>query len=261
MLKTNIRNVLAQALNQRRFPVMLKKLWRRLVDDKGLLTKEENLKWIQSHCSDFEALAKELGPALWEDAENFGKGADSKAEETLRNIEYSLGGGAGISPFLYFVTRYMESNCIVETGVAAGYSSCAFLSAIKTTGKGRLYSSDFPYFRLPDPERLIGILVDESLKDNWELYIDGDEKNLPRILDKVDQIDIFHYDSDKSYSGRKFAMSAVKEKMNKNGLIIMDDIQDNSYFHDYIKINEVPTWYIFKFAWRHVGVIGNLTTK
>lgn len=261
MRKTTARNVLVQALNRRRFPVMLKKLWRRLVDHRGLLTKKENLKWIQSHCSDFEALAEKLDPTLWEKAERFGKRVETNAKEILRNIECDLGGGCGISPFLYFLTRHMEPNCIVETGVAAGHSSCAFLSAIKTAGKGRLYSSDFPYFRFREPERLIGILVDESLKNNWELYIGGDEKNLPKILANVDQIDIFHYDSDKSYSGRQFAMSVVEKKMNTNGIIIMDDIQDNSYFHDYIEINKVPTWYVFRFASRYVGVMGTLATK
>lgn len=260
MQKGEIKNVLVQALIPSRFPVMLKKLQKRLVDDKGLLSKHENLEWIQSHCSRFETLANQLDPTLWEEAARFSIRLESYAKRILRNLEHNLGGG-GAFPFLYFLTRYTKPNCIVETGVAAGFSTCAFLSAINANGRGRLYSSDFPYLRLPNPERFIGVLVKRSHKRNWKLYVDGDEKNLPKILIKVDQVDIFHYDSDKSYSGRKAAVSVVESKMSKNGIILLDDIQDNSHFHDYVMTKGVPSWCIFMFKKKYVGMIGELSRR
>lgn len=255
-----LKNVFVQALKRKRFFVMLKKVKNRFFDNKGMLSKQENLEWLMSHCSNFETLAKELDPLLWDETLLMSKKLESRAHKVLREIEYDLGAG-GIYPFLYFITRYTVPDCIVETGVAAGFSSYAFLSAIKVNGKGKLYSSDFPYFRLPNPERYIGVVVEESLTDSWSLYIDGDEINIPKIFNIVTQVDIFHYDSDKSYSGRELVVTMVEKKMSDKGIILMDDIQDNSYFHDYIKNNHVPIWYVFRFQNKYVGMAGKLTRR
>ena len=206
---------------------MLKKVRKRLIEKKGYHSKNENLNWIKSHCSDFKELAISLDTTLWEEAEKASKILQEKSERIFKNIEYTLGGG-GIYPFLYFITRYTKPDCIVETGVAAGFSSYSFLAAIKINCRGRLYSSDFPYFRLPNPESFIGIVVEDSLKDNWELYIDGDEANLPRILKDANKIDIFHYDSDKTYSGREMAMSMIETALRENATILMDDISSRA---------------------------------
>lgn len=257
MQSTNLKNVLAQFVKPNRFVVMAKKLYKRFADDAGSLSKDENLRWIQSNCLSFEAFARELDADLWEETQRVSSSIAKHAQEILRTIEFDLGGG-GIYPFLYFITRYTQPNCIVETGVAAGFSSSAFLSAIKANGKGRLYSSDFPYFRLSNPEQYIGVIVKASLQDNWTLYIDGDETNLPRILGEIDKIDIFHYDSDKSYSGRRTALSIISTAMRTDWIILMDDIQDNTHFIDHIRTTGVPEWAIFEFEGKYAGMIGKL---
>ena len=78
-----------------------------------------------------------------------------------------------------------EPKTILETGVAAGFSSQSFLSALAKNGSGKLYSSDYPYFRIPNPEKYIGIVVDKELQNNWELYIEGDKANLDKIIRKL----------------------------------------------------------------------------
>lgn len=128
------------------------------------------------------------------------------------------------------MARYYKPQVIVETGVAAGFSSQAFLSALEENGNGKLYSSDFPYFRLEDSEQYIGVLVEARLRVNWQLYVQGDEINLKAILPQVKQIDLFHYDSDKRYKGRNAAQALVKPKLSANAVLIMDDIQDNAFF-------------------------------
>lgn len=257
MQNINIKNILLQVIKPKRIFVMLKKVKKRLMDDKGLISKEENMQWIKSYCSNFEIIANKFNPTLWREAETFSKMLRERAKKILNEIEYELGGG-GAYPFLYFVVRHIQPNCIVETGVAAGFSSYAFLSAIKVNGKGKLHSSDFPYFRIPNPEKYIGIIVDDSLRTDWNLYIDGDETNLPKIINSIDSIDVFHYDSDKSYSGRKYAMSLIEKKLSKNGIILMDDIQDNSYFHDYVVSRQIQAWNIFEFDGKYVGMVGKL---
>ncbi|MDC1425202.1 class I SAM-dependent methyltransferase [Oceanospirillaceae bacterium] len=260
MQNYNIKNILIQAMNPNKFFVMLKKLGKRVIDKGGHHTKNENLTWLKSQQSDFKELAISLDAALWDEAEKTSKIIDEQGAKVLEDIEYNLGGG-GAHPFLFFITRYMEPDCIVETGVAAGFSSYAFLLAIKTNGKGKLYSSDFPYFRIPDPEKYIGIVVEKSLKNDWALYLDGDEINLPKIARTVNKVDIFHYDSDKSHSGRRFAVTLISKLLSSNGVIVMDDIQDNSYFYDYVENNHPESWCVFEFEGKYVGMIGKLTRR
>lgn len=253
----NIKNLLAQAMNPSRFKVMAKKIGLRIADQSGELSREENVAWIKANTSSFETLAKSIDPNLWEESQQVSRRLEEHANQVLAAIEYELGGG-GVYPFLYFLTRHLQPMTVVETGVAAGYSSAAFLAALQANGKGRLYSSDFPYFRLPRPERFIGVVVDESLRNRWDLLIEGDEANLPAILARVDHVDLFHYDSDKSYRGRNFALSLVGPKLVPGAVILMDDIQDNSYFHDYVTQRGNCPWRIFEFHGKYVGMIGEL---
>jgi predicted O-methyltransferase YrrM len=256
-----IMNLLAQASRPARARVMLKKLWRRIADDKGLISRQENLDWLRRHCVPFDRLANAIDPGLWSEAQEVSAGIAANARQILQGIDYDLGGG-GACPIIYFVTRRMRPATAVETGVAAGFSSCAFLAALDRNGDGgTLHSSDFPRFRLPRPERFIGILVAEPLRRNWHLHIEGDEANLPRILGRVGRIDIFHYDSDKSYSGRRFVMNLIRDRMSDRGIILMDDIQDNSYFHDHVTASGVASWSVFEFEGKYVGMIGELTGR
>jgi predicted O-methyltransferase YrrM len=252
-----VRSILAQAFKPKRFKVMLNKIIKRISDINSEHASSENLDWIKANCSDFEELAMSLNAELWYEAQISSQDLKAKAEVILSTLEYRFGGGAAY-PYLYFIARQLKPSCIVETGVALGYSSYSFLSAIAVNGEGKLYSSDFPYFRIPNPEKYIGIIVDESLRQNWDLYIEGDELNLPNILEMTDGVDLFHYDSDKSYSGRKFAISQIQKRLSPDGVIVMDDIQDNSFFRDYI-VRECPSsWSIFEFEGKFVGVIGKL---
>jgi len=144
MQKTNIKNILIQAMNPSKLIVMLKKVGKRIVDQRGRRTKSENLTWLKSQQSSFKKLAISLDATLWKEAEEISRILEENASKILSNIKYPLGGG-GAYPFLYFITRYIKPECIVETGVAAGFSSYSFLAAIKKNGIGKLHSSDFPY--------------------------------------------------------------------------------------------------------------------
>lgn len=252
--------MLSQALKPNRLLVMAKKVGLRVADEHGQLSYEENLAWIRANVTSFSDLAVSLDEALWEEAKTTASRLEAYAGRILANIEYELGGG-GVYPFLYFLVRYLRPDCIVETGVAAGFSSYAFLAGLKANDSGRLYSSDFPYFRLPHPERFIGVVVEESLRDRWNLLIEGDEANLPEILRRVDKVDLFHYDSDKSYKGRQFAMSLIMPRLAEGGVVLMDDIQDNSFFHDYLAEGSVPHWRVFEYQGKYVGLIGELKRK
>ena len=83
------------------------------------------------------------------------------ANKILSEIQVDLGGG-GNYYLLYFLVRKVNPKIVVETGVAAGWSSLSILRAFQKSGFGKLYSSDFPYFRLNKPEKYIGIVTQKE---------------------------------------------------------------------------------------------------
>ncbi|MCY7294347.1 class I SAM-dependent methyltransferase [Alteromonas sp. a30] len=254
-------NIAKQALNVKRLPVLLGKVFQRLTDKKQE-NNEANLRWLAQQQQDFAEYAQSLDAELWQESLAYAKSLEAHANKVLSNIDVTLGGG-GFYPLIYFVTRYLKPQTVVETGVAAGYSSHAFLSGLQKNADsgadGRLFSSDFPYFRIENPEKYIGILVPEDLKARWHLFIDGDAKNLSKIAQSVSSVDLFHYDSDKRYAGREQAMQALKTKLSDNALIIMDDINDNSFFMDLcLSEQQKQPYRIFEFGGKYIGMLGEL---
>ncbi|UAA39683.1 class I SAM-dependent methyltransferase [Paraneptunicella aestuarii] len=251
-----MRNIIKQLLNVKRFPILLGKIKTRLGDAINPRDNKKNLNWLAEQKQDFAEYAKSLDAELWDESLAYAKQLEEHANDVLSKLDVTLGGG-GFYPLIYFVTRYMKPNTIVETGVAAGYSSHAFLSALEKNQNGELFSSDFPYFRLENPERYIGILVPESLKSRWNLFIDGDAKNLPEITKRIEQVDLFHYDSDKRYAGRQQAMDMLRPKLAANAVVIMDDINDNSFFMELCLSSQQP-FRIFEFGGKYIGMLGDI---
>jgi predicted O-methyltransferase YrrM len=246
-----LKNIAVQAMHPRRFAVMANKIVRRLSETRHPV----DMKWLEASASPIEELAERLSPKLWQEAMQEAEQINRECSQKLRSLGVDLGGGGAV-PYLYFFTRFLRAQTIVETGVAAGYSSLAILEAIRKNGYGRLYSSDFPYFRLEKPEQYIGLVVDDDLKKDWTLLIEGDKENIPAILNSVDHIDLFHYDSDKSCAGRGWTMSKIEPYLGSKSIIIMDDIQDNDYFQSYVSVLPRNQWAIFKYEGKFVGIVG-----
>jgi len=151
-------------------------------------------------------------------------------------------GGAGSCYTLYFFTRYLKPDSVIETGVAAGWSSGAILSGLQKNNKGHLFSSDLPYSeRGQQQETLkpedIGCIVDSELSRRWTLCKEGDKKCIPSLVENIESAQLVHYDSDKSYEGRAFAVKHLIPLLKPGSLFIMDDIKDNSFFLDWVTSN------------------------
>ena len=249
-----LNNIIKAMFIKGQLKVMINKLWLRFFDNKNQLSKAENFTWLRKESSDIAEFCKELDEGLWDDIQLDIDRVYSDAKNRLKDILFDLGGG-GAYPLLYFIVRLSRPNIVVETGVASGFSTYAILDALKKNKKGHLFSSDFPYFRLPNPEQFIGIVVPENLKKRWSLFTKGDNVNLPIINKKISNIDLFHYDSDKSYSGRLAALELLSKKIKTNSWVIIDDIQDNSFFHDLVSKNYYKNWKVFEFEGKWVGLI------
>jgi predicted O-methyltransferase YrrM len=259
MNKTNLVNVVSFIVKSpRRIFELFNKVGERFFDRASTLKKEELNQWLKDNAVDLEPHLIKLDPQLWEEAQKFHKEFEQRANEKLKEIPFKMGGG-GHYLLLYFLVRRLKPAVVVETGVASGFSTQAILKGMQINGKGKLYSSDFPIFRVKNPEKYIGILVDEDLKKDWKLFIEGDRISLPKICNEVNEIDIFHYDSDKSYKGREFAFNTISPKMRKDSLIIFDDIHNNSHFVDYVKANKITNYKVFYFINKYVGFIGDFS--
>ena len=247
-------NILSNALKKNYFFVILRKLIKRFEKDNSV----EARKWAEQNAKlsteDFCCL---IDRKLFNQIETDLLSIKKDAKKKLSKLTVALGGG-GNYILLYFLICKIKPLNVVETGVAAGWSTLTILRALKKNNKGKLYSSDFPYFRLKNPEHYVGYLAkNENINNNWYLDIRGDDKALPEIKKKLrkNDIDLLHYDSDKSYSGRAKALKVLETKINSKTIIIFDDIQDNFHFRDYVEKTK-NFFYVLRFGSKFIGIVG-----
>ncbi len=144
---------------------------------------------------------------------------------------------------LYVLTRILQPNTIVETGVGNGISSGAFLQGIADNRSGHLYSIDLPDYTLFDSRgnrieirpqgKPPGWLVPGNLKSNWTLCLGSSETLLPSILSDLHHIDLFMHDSDHSYRCMAFEFHAAWPHLVSGGMMVSDDIFWNRAFFDF----------------------------
>lgn len=175
--------------------------------------------------------------------------------QALARKGIDLGGGGSID-LIYFLCRILKPTFVLETGVAAGWSSYAILEALNKNEKGNLDSSDLPYFRIENPEAYIGILVPDRLRSrkNWKLRTDGDFENLNVFLKGNKKYSIIHYDSDKRKVSRLDFLERIEPWLSDSAVLIMDDIQDNYAFKEYV-FDKKSKFKIFEYEGKYVGVI------
>lgn len=249
-----MKNIIINSFKPGYFYIMFRKVIARLKN----FNKKKGLEWAKNNAKiTTEEFCKRIDEKLFQSVKLDIAILETKSNLLLQNLNKNFGGG-GNYLLLYFLVRKFKPSCVFETGVAYGWSSLAILQSLEKNNFGKLYSSDFPYFRLRDPEKYIGFLVqDENLKKRWHLDISGDELALPKLLKLIgkSKIDLFHYDSDKNYSGRHFVIETLRSNFSPNSIIIFDDIQDNLHFKDFVK-SENCKYTVIEFNKKYVGVIG-----
>jgi Methyltransferase domain len=138
---------------------------------------------------------------------------------------------------LYVICRLLRPSVVVETGVAAGYSSTFILQALQDAGYGHLYSIDigkgeFDGVALP-PKQKIGWLVPASLRSRWTLNIGSSSEMLKPLLQRLGEINLFYHDSDHSYQNMTFEFETAWKHLSTPGIILSDDIDWNKSFSDF----------------------------
>lgn len=170
--------------------------------------------------SEVRSVAAEF-PQIWQ-----------QAEQIVADRGSGLGGATYVD-LLHHLARELRPARVIETGVAAGWSSLAVLLAFSESGSGQLVSIDMPYPKLGN-EAAVGCVVPSRLRGSWTLLRLPDRDGLPRAL-KGGKIGLAHYDSDKSYEGRMFAYPRLWEALTLGGVLMSDDIGDNLAFRDFAR--------------------------
>jgi predicted O-methyltransferase YrrM len=169
--------------------------------------------------------------------------------------------------FLYWLVRKLKPKTIVQTGVCNGMSSAfMMLGLVKNGSDGSLHVIDLPpVFNSKDagwtikgkvygvviPEgKSSGWMVPDAYRDRFEVWTGDAKVLLPKMVDKVNAIDLFYHDSDHTYNHMMFEFHEAKRKLKPGGLIVGDDVSWNASLWDFADEYGVPS-YNFKGA---VGV-------
>lgn len=253
MMRDTSRNIVANALRPGYVDVMARKVVGRFGERRSTRNLAATRRWLDAHAENSEEFIANISTDLALESARFTQASTDEWLEILGDLSVDLGGGADYQ-LLYFLTRFLRPNVVIETGVAAGYSSASILSALRANGDGHLYSSDFPYFRLRDPEEFVGILVHEELRERWTLDVSGDRKALPRFAKMVDIVNLFHYDSDKTFKGRQYALDVLSSVFTDDTIIVFDDIGDNDHFRRFVEADS-SHFHVFAIRGKHVGLV------
>ena len=162
-------------------------------------------------------------------------------------------GGPGDLDLIHRTIVAAGARRVVETGVAYGWSSLAALAALRHTD-GRLVSVDMPYPKMGN-EAFVGIVVPPEWRDRWTLIREPDRHGIRRALTSfTGAVDLVHYDSDKSYAGRRYGYPLLWRALVPGGVFISDDIQDNFGFRDFAaQVGQTPQ--ITESGGKYVGLL------
>jgi predicted O-methyltransferase YrrM len=162
-------------------------------------------------------------------------------------------GGAGDMELLYQLAEHLQATRVIETGVAFGWSSLAILLSLRNRPDAKLVSTDLAYPGR-NSEQYVGCAVPLELQTGWIIVPYPDRQALPRALKLLPQIDLCHYDSDKTHEGRDWAYPRLWRALRSGGMLVSDDIGDNLAFRDFCaQIGQTPM--IYRYKSKYIGLM------
>jgi predicted O-methyltransferase YrrM len=144
--------------------------------------------------------------------------------------------------YLYFLTRWLRPNKVVETGVDRGLSTAFILAALRDNGRGHLFSIDLPTASYVDPltgttavsnvgsKTAPGFVVPPDLRSSWSLILGDSRVELPRLLNQVGLIDLFVHDSEHTFQAMSEEYRIAMAHLRPGGILASDDVNWNDAF-------------------------------
>ncbi len=125
---------------------------------------------------------------------------------------------------MYVVTRSIQPEVVVETGVAHGSSSTYVLAGLEATGRGSLISIELS----DDPN--VGGMIPKKLRARWELKRGHSLELLPGVLAEHGPIDMFVHDSWHRCRHVTRELELVWPHLAPGGVMCVHDILANNAF-------------------------------
>lgn len=151
---------------------------------------------------------------------------------------------------LYILIRSTTPKIIIETGVANGISTNSILFALnENANSGVLHSFDI----LPETRN------SNLIEGKWIFHLLGKKKTNKqffRIIENLPKIDIWLRDSNHGYRWQKFEYLLAVSRLNKNGILISDDIDSSSAWIEVIPKYFKESYIIFD-SRKFIGIAYN----
>jgi len=186
-------------------------------------------------------------------------------------LPYTARAGDAMGLLYYLLVRVIQPKCILETGVASGFSSAVILLALEANGIGELISIDYPAYaetlrqirfdlthypwglnrssvkrlaryvigRKPfiPKGRNAGWIVPEGLRERWRLLEGMSQAHLPHINSTPE---IFIHDSDHSAVNMRYELDWAAQNVRPGGVVLCDNIELSDAWTEFVKANRPP---------------------
>ena len=174
--------------------------------------------------------------------------------EIIKSFDFNWGGQGNIS-LNYSLAKNLKARNIIETGVAYGWSSLSLLTYIKDYDEGYLTSIDMPFWGTKHEDK-IGCVIPQEMRNKWRLIRLPDRDSIPKFVRQKSSFDLCHYDSDKSYNGKMWALPKLWRMIKKRGVLICDDINDNLAFKHFCESQNIEPIVVETFDSQIVKYVG-----
>ncbi|WP_224270210.1 class I SAM-dependent methyltransferase [Haloprofundus salinisoli] len=185
-------------------------------------------------------------------AENLRRAYQELGNETFYDIHK-----ADCVRYYAYIRKY-KPQTVVETGVFHGVSTLAILAALDRNDSGTLYSIDYSSLLDPTDEADVaryerrrpscsqrdshlipadkepGWVVPEKLHDRWEFVTGRSQRELPKLLSKLESVDMFVHDSEHSKTGMLFEFDLAWEHLAPGGMLFSHHAGWNDAFDTFV---------------------------
>jgi hypothetical protein len=137
-------------------------------------------------------------------------------------------GDVRLAQVAWCLTRHLQPQRIVETGVARGLLTRVLLEAIERNGGGLLWSIDLPPLLAQDLGQETAAAIPGGLRERWTLLRGTSRRLLPRLVADLGRIDLFIHDSSHTTRNVRFELERAWEALPQGGLALIDDVEKNA---------------------------------
>ena len=157
-------------------------------------------------------------------------------------VQEANDGQGGISfndgTILYGFTRALQPDYVIETGVAAGVSTCFFGAALTENRRGTLFSIELPAADEPSlqsdgatylwQKRGVGWAIPDQIRRSLgyrhRLILQDVRRALPEILGTLPYVDIFFHDDLHTPDQMLWEYELIWPRLRPGGVLVSDDV-------------------------------------